>query len=41
MSLPIKTTKSKQVSWCLRLVDKNGKSYKMNREERRKKRKKS
>ena len=37
MSAPIKTDKSKQISWCLRLKDKNGKSYNMNREQRRKK----
>ena len=40
MSLPIKTSKSQQVSSCLRIVDKNGKSYKLNREQRRKKGKK-
>ena len=35
---PIKTSKSKQISWCLRLTDKNGKSYiSMNRKQRRQK----
>ena len=37
MSVPIKTSKSKQISWCLRFTDKNGKSYKLNRKEQRKK----
>lgn len=40
MSLPVKTSKSQQISSCLRLIDKNGKSYKLNREQRRKKEKK-
>lgn len=31
----VKTDKSKQISWCLRLVDKNGKDYKYNRKQRR------
>ena len=37
MAPPIKTSKSKQISWCLRLTDKNGKSYSMNRKQRRQK----
>ncbi len=35
MSAPIKTDKTKQISSCFRLVDKNGKSYKFNRKQRR------
>lgn len=37
MSVPIKTSDSKQISWCLRLTDKNGKSYDQNRKDRRSK----
>ena len=37
MSAPIKTSDSKQISWCLRLKDKNGKSYNQNRKDRRSK----
>ena len=37
MSAPIKTSDSKQISWCLRLTDKNGKSYTQNRKDRRSK----
>ena len=40
MSAPIKTSDSKQISWCLRLTDKNGKSYEQNRKDRRNKKKK-
>lgn len=37
MGYKCKTLKHKQISYCLRFKDKNGKSYKMNRKERRKK----
>ena len=37
MSAPIKTSASKQISWCLRFTDKKGKSYEMNRKTRRNK----
>ena len=40
MALPIKTNKSRQISWCLRIKDKNGKSYEnQNREQRRRRKK--
>jgi hypothetical protein len=35
MGLLVKTHKSKQIAYCLRLCDKKGKSYKYNRKQRR------